>query len=104
MRYLASLLVLALGFGLASRLARGDERWVLGPFVKESGANPILGSAAEGVFDCPIRRAPVRFEELAIYNPAAVVRDGQVFLLYRAQDRTAPRASGSRSAGTGYGS
>jgi predicted GH43/DUF377 family glycosyl hydrolase len=87
MRYLAPLLVLALEFGLAPRLARGEERWVLGPFVRESAANPILGPSAEGVFDCPIRRAPVRFEELAIYNPAAVVRDGQVFLLYRAQDK-----------------
>jgi len=87
MRYLGPLLVLALEFGLAPRLTRGDEGWVLGPFVKESAANPILGPSAEGVFDCPIRRGPVRFEELAIYNPAAVVRDGQVFLLYRAQDK-----------------
>jgi predicted GH43/DUF377 family glycosyl hydrolase len=87
MRHAVALLALALGLGRPPLAKGGDERWVLGPFVKESAANPILGPAAEGVFHCPIRRAPVRFEELAIYNPAVVVREGQVCLLYRAQDK-----------------
>jgi len=82
----AALSLLVVGFGGAAGLC-GEEPWTLGPFVKDDAANPILAAAAEGSFTCPIRRAPVRWEELAIYNPAAVVREGQVFLLYRAQDK-----------------
>lgn len=81
-----SLLVIGSVVVTVARL-RAEEPWTLGPFVKNDAANPILAPAAEGTFACPIRRAPVRWEERAIYNPAAVVREGQVFLLYRAQDR-----------------
>jgi predicted GH43/DUF377 family glycosyl hydrolase len=77
---------LLLVVGIAAHLG-AEGPWELGPFVKDDAANPILTPAAEGTFSCPIRRAPVRWEELAIYNPAAVVREGQVFLLYRAQDK-----------------
>jgi len=70
----------------AGALAAAGAPWSLGPFVKEDAANPILGPSAEATFNCPVRGAPVRWEELALYNPAAVVRDGEVCLLYRAQD------------------
>ena len=79
--------VLALFLALGAVELRTAEPWALGPFVKDDAANPILGPSAESRFTCPIRRALVRWEELAIYNPAAVVRDGQVYLLYRAQDK-----------------
>ena len=56
--------------------------WELGPFVKHP--EPVLRPNPESVFKCPIMGKEVRWEELNTYNPAAVVKDGKVHLLYRA--------------------
>jgi predicted GH43/DUF377 family glycosyl hydrolase len=69
--------------GCASPLA-GD--WQIGPFTKAVDANPCLEPTPESTFSCPLN-GPVRWEELAVYNPAAVVREGKLYLLYRAQDK-----------------
>lgn len=58
--------------------------WAIGPFVKRE--EPILRPTPESVFRCPVRGKDVRWEERNVYNPAAVVRDGKVYLLYRADD------------------
>ena len=63
-----------------------EETWTTGPFAKQDRANPILQPAPASRFECPLAGRTVRWEALATYNAAAVVRDGQVFLLYRAQD------------------
>ncbi|MFI5183195.1 MAG: glycoside hydrolase family 130 protein [Vicinamibacteria bacterium] len=60
------------------------QPWALGPFTKR--VRPILGPSPDAVFACPMLGRQVRWEALAAYNAAAVVRDGRVFLLYRAQD------------------
>ena len=62
------------------------EPWAIGPFTKQDAVNPILEPSREATFACPIQGRTVHWEALASYNAAAVVRDGQVFLLYRAQD------------------
>lgn len=60
--------------------------WPLGPFEKVDAANPCLGPQTETLFDCPLA-GPVAWEAKDVFNPAAVVRDGKVCLLYRAEDR-----------------
>ena len=59
--------------------------WPLGPFEKVDAANPCLGPQATTIFDCPLA-GPVAWEAKDVFNPAAVVRDGRVHLLYRAED------------------
>ncbi len=68
----------------ASCAAHG-QAWEPGPFVKQDDANPVLTPLATPFF-CPIRQQTVRFEAKDVFNPAAVVREGKVYLLYRAQD------------------
>jgi predicted GH43/DUF377 family glycosyl hydrolase len=60
--------------------------WELGPFVKRR--QPILSPMSESRFRCPVRGKEVWWEEQNVYNPAAVVRGGRVYLLYRADDRS----------------
>jgi predicted GH43/DUF377 family glycosyl hydrolase len=72
------------------------EPWVLGPFVKQDQHNPCLGPLAESSFYCPIRKQMVRWEEKDVFNPAAVVREGKVYLLYRAEDTIGRFAGTSR--------
>ena len=48
--------------------------------------NPILTPLSETEWKCPVRNALIRWEEKDVFNPAAVVRDNKVYLLYRAED------------------
>ena len=59
--------------------------WALGPFTKLK--QPILSPTADSTFDCPMTGQVVKWEEWNVYNPAAVVRNGKVHLLYRADDK-----------------
>ena len=47
-------------------------------------------------FVCPVRKTPVAWEAKDVFNPAAVVRDGKVYLLYRAEDTVGRHAGTSR--------
>jgi len=70
------------------------EAWMLGPFERHGA--PVLGPRKEAVFRCPVRNADVRWEEKDVFNPAAVVREGKVHLLYRAEDAVGRFAGTSR--------
>lgn len=63
----------------------GHKSWEMGPFIKQHAVNPVL-SAGDLQFVCPILQQPVKWEEKDVFNPAALVREGVVNLLYRAED------------------
>jgi predicted GH43/DUF377 family glycosyl hydrolase len=80
-------LVCLLGFAQAGRAQVADgplPAWAMGPFVKQE--KPVLSPTPDATFPCPIEGTAVRWERQNVYNPAAVVRDGKVYLLYRADD------------------
>ena len=58
--------------------------WAMGPFVKL--AKPVLSPNPEAKFRCPVAGTNVLWEGQNVYNPAVVVKDGKVCLLYRADD------------------
>ncbi len=60
--------------------------WEVGPFVKADSINPILLPDSGQVFTCPVSGLPVHWESRNVLNPTAVIKDGKVYLLYRAQD------------------
>ncbi len=70
--------------------------WQLLPFVKADEANPILVPDTASSFRCPVKNATVQWEEKDMFNPAAVVRNDTVFLLYRAEDSIGKFAGTSR--------
>jgi beta-1,2-mannosidase len=63
----------------------GNE-WQLGPFERLELANPILTVRPESLFLCPIQKKELHWESDHIFNPGAVVREGKVYLIYRAED------------------
>lgn len=69
--------------------------WMLGPFTKNDDANPILGPHADSRWDCA-HAGSVAWEEKDVFNPAAVVREGVVHLLYRAEDNVGKYLGTSR--------
>jgi beta-1,2-mannosidase len=85
-RGMRALLLCLLG-ALPGAPARGQEQtWVFGPFEKPSAANPVIMPSQASRFVSPINDSTVQWEAYATFNPAAVVRDGKVYLLYRAED------------------
>jgi beta-1,2-mannosidase len=60
--------------------------WEMEGFVKIDSVNPILNPANDQVFYCPVRKEEVRWEARNVLNPSALVRNGKVYLIYRAQD------------------
>ncbi len=63
---------------------------MLGPFVKKLDANPCLTPNSSANFFDPISQQEVHWQALHAYNPAAIVKDGKVFLLFRAEDGLVP--------------
>jgi beta-1,2-mannosidase len=78
-------LVAALAISLQ---AQTPQAWQISPFMRPDGANPVIQPAKDALFFCPIRKTGVHWEALHTFNPAAVVRDGKVYVLYRAEDDT----------------
>lgn len=61
--------------------------WAMLNFVKADSINPILAPEANQIFSCPISEKVVNWEERNVLNPSAIVKDGKVYLIYRAQDK-----------------
>lgn len=77
-----------------------NRNWVLGPFVRPEGANPVI-SPQPTSFYCPMQKQQVKWEESDTFNPAATVKDGKIVVLYRAEDNSA-QGIGKRTSRIGY--
>jgi len=76
-------------------LPNSPEDWALLPFTKVDSINPVL-QPGPGRFTDPIRGKELAWEEKDVFNPAIVVRDGKLWMLYRAQDKIGKPAGTSR--------
>jgi predicted GH43/DUF377 family glycosyl hydrolase len=73
--------------GALPGVARAQQPlWAFGPFHKPAAVNPIIAPHPGATFRSPMRDTLVRWEEHATFNPAAVVKDAKVYVLYRAED------------------
>jgi predicted GH43/DUF377 family glycosyl hydrolase len=75
--------------------------WTIGPFVRPSGVNPVIAPNRDSVFICPVRREAVHWEALHTFNPAAVVRNGKVCVIYRAEDNAGEMIVGGHTSRLG---
>jgi predicted GH43/DUF377 family glycosyl hydrolase len=73
----------------------------LGSFSRPENVKPVIEPNKDSVFDCPMRGTPVHWEALHTFNPAAIVRDGKVYLLYRAEDDTGSMTIGGHTSRLG---
>jgi predicted GH43/DUF377 family glycosyl hydrolase len=93
--------VLLLFAGSAQPAQKRD--WILGPFVRPLDA-PIIEPNPKLVFTDPITNQPVRWEALHTFNPGAIVRQGKVYVLYRAEDDSGTMAIGMHTSRLGLAS
>jgi predicted GH43/DUF377 family glycosyl hydrolase len=82
-----SLLVAALFCAVALQ-AQNAQPWEIGPFTRPASGNPVIAPRPESTFMDPMLKMPAHWEALHTFNPAAIVRDGKVYVLYRAEDNS----------------
>jgi predicted GH43/DUF377 family glycosyl hydrolase len=80
--------ILCAGFLSGTVSSGGTRPWQIGPFTRPTVGNPVIKPNPATLFADPIRKTAVRWESLHTFNPAAVVRDGMINVLYRAEDDT----------------
>ena len=66
------------------------QSWLFGPFTKPPHVNPVI-----------VPNPRVAWEAFATFNPAAVVKDGTIFLLYRAEDTSGLQQIGGHTSRLG---
>ncbi len=65
--------------------AQKAASWEMRGFVKPS-FNPIMQADSSYTFFCPVKKEMVQWQKADVFNPAAVVRKGKVYILFRAED------------------
>lgn len=94
--YVPVLIGLTLIVGCQPGKQHTEKDWTLIPFVKVDSVNPIIEPVDTTMFLCPVRDELVAWEAKDVFNPAAVVREGKIFMLYRAEDRVGKLLGTSR--------
>ncbi len=98
---LFAVLILTSSFHPASAAAQSAS--LLGTFSRPVQA-PIIAPDRSTTFSDPITHAPVHWETLHTFNPAAIVRDGKIYVLYRAEDDSGTMQIGMHTSRLGLAS
>jgi len=62
--------------------------WAFGGFVRPANSNPIISPDNTSVFLDPMSGKKIEWESDNTFNPAAIIKDGKVIVLYRAEDHS----------------
>jgi predicted GH43/DUF377 family glycosyl hydrolase len=71
-----------------AQTGNGLPKWAFGPFIRPPGVNPIITPNAQSSFLDPMSKQQVAWESNDVFNPAAVVKDGKIYILYRSEDKS----------------
>lgn len=66
---------------------QGLPSWAIGPFERPEGVNPII-TPQQTTFYCPLTEDTIPWENGDTFNPAAIVKDDTICVLYRAEDQS----------------
>ncbi|HEY3388885.1 MAG TPA: glycoside hydrolase family 130 protein, partial [Prolixibacteraceae bacterium] len=78
-------LILALLLVVFVSFSNAQGKWDLGTFVK-TNENPIVRADSSLTFFCPVKKEIVKWQKADVFNPAAIVKDGKVYLFTRCED------------------
>lgn len=65
--------------------------------LKKPAENPVMRADSTFKFFCPVKKQEVKWQKADVFNPAAIVKDGRVMLLYRCEDNPAAFLGGRTS-------
>lgn len=81
--------------------AQDAKTWQIGPFTRPASGNPVITPRPQSTFADPVLKTQVHWEALHTFNPAAIVRDDKVYVLYRAEDDSGSREIGGHTSRLG---
>jgi len=80
----------------------GQEKpWMMGPFERVKKAAPIIEPDESSEWLDPVTGKKVRWESMATFNPAAVVKDGNIHILYRSEEKLGEKEIGGHTSRLG---
>jgi beta-1,2-mannosidase len=90
----------AISLALLAAANPTSTNWTIGPFTRPTDA-PVITPDKTTLFNDPIAKAPIRWQALHTFNPAAIIRDGKILVLYRAEDDTGKMQIGEHTSRLG---
>ena len=99
MRLRNLVIVLLLGSGWLGANVASD--WILDGFVRPSHAQPVITPRPDSILRGTPTSPPVHWEALHTFNPAAIVRGGKIYVLYRAEDKSGENKIGGHASRIG---
>jgi predicted GH43/DUF377 family glycosyl hydrolase len=72
------------------------SKWDFNTFYKPA-ENPVLKADSTFTFIDPIKNEAVKWQRADVFNPAAIVKDNKVYMLYRSEDNPAAILGGRTS-------
>ncbi len=78
-----------------------EKPWMMGPFERSEEAKPIIQKNSESTFEDPISGQNAHWESMATFNPAAIVKDGKIHVLYRAEEKLGEKEIGGHASRIG---
>jgi beta-1,2-mannosidase len=82
-------------------LSAQHKPWMLGPFQRPNEAVPVISPISSTSYKDPMTGRIVAWESMATFNPAAIVKDGRVQLLYRAEEKLGEKEIGGHTSRIG---
>ena len=78
-----------------------EKPWMLGPFERLPDARPIIQKDSTTTFQDPMTGNTVAWESMATFNPAAIVKDDTIRVLYRAEEKLGEKEIGGHTSRIG---
>lgn len=87
-------LILLISLWLASNHCWGQ---ILTTQFYKPPENPVIRADSGFTFFCPVKKEHVQWQKADVFNPAAMVKDDKIFVLYRCEDNPAAHLGGRTS-------
>jgi len=78
-----------------------EKPWMMGPFERAENAKPIIEPDESSVWLDPMTGEKVRWESMATFNPAAVLKDGKIHIIYRSEEKLGEKEIGGHTSRLG---
>lgn len=78
-----------------------EKDWMLGPFQRFKDPKPIIQSDSITEFKDPMTGKVIKWQSMATFNPAAIVKDNKIIVLYRAEEKLGEKEIGGHTSRIG---
>lgn len=102
MKYLWICIVILFSTSIKQVFSQSKEKsWMLGPFKRPESAKAIISKKENTTFKDPLSKKIVNWESMATFNPAAIVRNDSIYVLYRAEEKLGEKEIGGHTSRIG---